>query len=393
MDTKRGGLSRNSGKDCRSAESPSRRRDGARGVPGMKILTIVGARPQFVKAFPVSRRLRERHDELLVHTGQHYDNELSGVFFEELSIPKPEYELGVGSASHGRQTGRIMVALEPVFEEERPDVVLVYGDTNSTLAGALVATKSDTLLAHVEAGLRSGDTDMPEETNRVLTDHAADALLAPTTEAVGNLRTENLGDRTYRTGDVMYDALLWARDHTEPASVRRDHDLEDGEYVLTTVHRARNTDDVDRLRAIVEVLVDRPEPVVFPAHPRTVDALADAGELERLRRACTVVEPVGYLEFVDLLDNAERVLTDSGGVQKEAFFLDTPCITIRPETEWPETVDAGWNVLADADPECIHAAIDRSFDLADREKPDPYGNGDAAATVVDVLETIAAEDR
>jgi UDP-N-acetylglucosamine 2-epimerase len=357
----------------------------------MRVLSVVGARPQFVKAFAVSRVLRTRHEECLVHTGQHYDHELSAVFFDELGIPEPEYNLGVGSAPAGRQTGRMMCEFEPVLEREEPDAVLVYGDTNSTLAAALVAAKSDALLAHVEAGLRSDNRAMPEETNRVLTDHAADLLCAPTRRAVERLESEGLGDRVRRTGDVMYDTLLWARDHAESRSTAREaFGVAGSRYVLATVHRAGNTDDPRRLRAIVDALADRPEPVVFPAHPRTVDALGAAGELGRVRRELTVVDPVGYFDFIHLLDGAYRVVTDSGGVQKEAFFLDTPCVTLRGETEWPETVEAGWNVLADADPERIHRAIDRSFDLDTREKPQPYGDGDAAGATERALRRAVA---
>jgi UDP-N-acetylglucosamine 2-epimerase (non-hydrolysing) len=360
----------------------------------MKILSVVGARPQFIKAFAVSGQLREDHEEILVHTGQHYDEELSAVFFEDLDIPEPAYNLGVGSAPPGRQTGEMMIEFEPVLVDEDPDVVIVYGDTNSTLAAAMVAAKADTVLAHVEAGLRSDNREMPEEHNRVLTDHAADILLAPTLEAVENLDVEGLDKRTFRTGDVMFDTLLWARDQAQGrATVRSDLGLGAGEYLLATVHRAANTNDHGRLRSIVDAFLARPEPVVFPAHPRTVDALESAGELERVRDGLTLIEPVGYLEFVDLLDAAHRVLTDSGGVQKEAFFLETPCVTLRGETEWPETLTGGWNVLAGADGERIHQAIERSIDPSQAADTQPYGDGTAATTIQHILESEVGRQR
>jgi UDP-GlcNAc3NAcA epimerase len=348
-------------------------------VVTVTVLTVVGARPQFVKASVVSRQLRARGEEVLVHTGQHYDAELSDVFFEQLDLPRPDHNLGVGSAPHGRQTARMIEGLEPLVEQVRPDVVLLYGDTNSTLAGAIVAAKRDVLLAHVEAGLRSHDRGMPEEVNRVLTDHAADRLFAPSERAVANLAAEGIETGVHRVGDVMYDALLHTRERlpeTPPV------DVVDGEYVLATVHRPRNTDDPDRLATIVDALADAPLPVVFPVHPRTGARLDEYGLREPLADEL-LIEPVGYLEFLRLLDGAERVVTDSGGVQKEAFFLDTPCVTLREETEWVETVECGWNVLVGADGRRLRRALDRAFVL--EEKPQPYGDGDAAERIVEVL--------
>jgi UDP-N-acetylglucosamine 2-epimerase (non-hydrolysing) len=351
----------------------------------MKVLSVVGARPQFVKAFPVSRALAdEGHEEVLVHTGQHYDEEMSDVFFEELGIPEPAHNLGVGSDGHVRQTARMMTGLIELAEEEDPDCLLVYGDTNSTLAGALVATQTNRRLVHVEAGLRSGNREMPEETNRILTDHVSDVLCAPTTEAVENLANEGLADRTVQTGDVMYDAVLWARERArERSDVLERQELADGEYVLATVHRAANTDDTERLAAILDALADADAPVVLPAHPRTESRLREYDMWERATERLQVVEPVGYLDFVRLLDGAERVATDSGGVQKEAFFLRTPCVTLREETEWVETVEAGANVLAGADADAIREALARS-DWSYGET-NPYGDGDAAAVVADAL--------
>jgi UDP-N-acetylglucosamine 2-epimerase (non-hydrolysing) len=354
----------------------------------MKVLSVVGARPQFVKAFPVSDALADRHEEVLVHTGQHYDEELSGVFFDELPIPVPEYNLGVGSASHAVQTADVMRKLDTVVAAEEPAVVLVYGDTNSTLAAALVAAKRDTRLAHVEAGLRSDNWAMPEEVNRVLTDHCADLLFAPSERAAARLEAEGIVDGVSVVGDVMYDAVLRVRERTpDPATVLADRGLAAvaaDDYVLATVHRAANTDDPDRLAAVVDGLARSPDPVVLPAHPRTRAALGEHGLRERAAAALHLVEPLGYLDFVSLLDGARAVATDSGGAQKEAFYLDTPCVTLRDETEWVETVEAGWNELVGADADAIAGAL-RSAS-ASQSKPSLYGDGDAARRVATELE-------
>jgi len=355
----------------------------------LRVLSVVGARPQFVKAFPVSRALADRHDETLVHTGQHYDEELSDVFFEELAVPEPAENLGVGSGSHADQTAAVMTRLESVVDREDPDVLLVYGDTNSTLGAALVGAKSNVPVAHVEAGLRSGDRRMPEEVNRIVTDHVSDLLFAPTDAAVRNLRDEGLGTRTHQTGDVMYDAMGWASDAARRRStIHDDLGVDPGEYVLATVHRARNTDDAERLANILDGLAAVSGPVVLPLHPRTAERLDAFALRERAEQELELIDPVGYLDFVALLDDARAVATDSGGVQKEAFFLDTPCVTLREETEWVETVTAGKNELVGADATAIAAA------LADPTLPDddprPYGDGDAAGRIADVLgETLS----
>ena len=351
----------------------------------MKVLTVVGARPQFIKAAAVSRELRERHEEVLVHTGQHYDREMSDVFFDELGIPEPDVNLGVGSDDHGAQTAEMLVGLEEQIAAEDPDAVLVYGDTNSTLAAAVAASKMDTALAHVEAGLRSYNREMPEEINRVLTDHASDLLFAPSRRAVDNLEAEGVQAGVHMTGDVMYDAVLWARDRAEEHStVLDDFGVEAGEFVLATVHRAANTDDPERLAAIFDALADDPREVVLPAHPRTVSKLEEYGMYEDAEEKLTLTDPVGYLDFVRLQDAADVVATDSGGVQKEAFFLDTPCVTMREETEWRETVEAGWNTLVGADGEAIRRALSSAERPAD--KPTPYGDGTAAATITGLLD-------
>jgi UDP-N-acetylglucosamine 2-epimerase (non-hydrolysing) len=321
---------------------------------------------------------------VLVHTGQHYDAELSDVFFEELGIPEPDHHLGVGSGTHATQTARIMARLGPIVDREAPDALLVYGDTNSTLAAAMVGAKRDCAVVHVEAGLRSFDRGMPEEVNRVVTDHVADLLLSPTAAGLSNLADEGLEDRTRVTGDVMYDALLMARERaTEETTVLDDLGLTPGEYVLATVHRARNTDDPARLAAILDGLGAVPDPVVLPLHPRTEAALREHDLWATANDRLEIIDPVGYLPFVRLLDGTRRVATDSGGVQKEAFFLDTPCVTLREETEWVETVDAGWNELVGADADAIRVALTRDWPLG--EKPAPYGDGDAATAVVEAI--------
>ncbi|SDR42519.1 non-hydrolyzing UDP-N-acetylglucosamine 2-epimerase [Natronobacterium texcoconense] len=361
----------------------------------MRVCSIVGARPQFVKAAVVSRKIRDVGEETLVHTGQHYDEEMSDVFFEELDIPEPEYNLGVASDTHGRQTAAMITRLEPVLESVQPDAILLYGDTNSTLAGAIVGSKRDATVAHVEAGLRSGNREMPEEINRILTDHASELCFAPSEAAVGNLAAEGISEGVFWTGDVMYDALLEARDRSsEASSILSELGLREGEFVLATVHRQRNTDVRSNLASIVDALVDAPLPVVFPAHPRTVDRLQAYGLWERATEELEVIEPQGYLDFVRLLDAAERVATDSGGVQKEAFFLETRCVTLREETEWEETVDAGWNQLVGSDPARIRAAL--AADWYPNSHPRPYGDGLASRRIVSLLQReldVADPDR
>jgi UDP-GlcNAc3NAcA epimerase len=359
----------------------------------MKILTVVGARPQFVKAAVVARALAARGiEEALVHTGQHYDEGMSGRFFSELGIPAPWRNLGVGSGSHGVQTGRMLEGVERAILDARPDRVLVYGDTNSTLAGALAAVKLGVPVDHVEAGLRSYNRAMPEEINRVVTDAVADLLLCPTKAAVAALaregRLEASGVRC--VGDVMYDAVLafGGRDVALPADVES---VAGRPFALVTCHRAENTDDPVRLAGILEGLrlVSRDLPVLLPAHPRTRVAMASAGV--DAPAGVHVVDPVSYLEMLSLLGRASLVLTDSGGLQKEAFFAAVPCVTLREETEWTELVDVGWNALAGADPARIAAAAQAFLDGRPRPpRPDDlYGDGHAARRIVDELEAAA----
>jgi UDP-GlcNAc3NAcA epimerase len=352
----------------------------------VRIVTIVGNRPQFVKAAAVSRRLRERHDELLVHTGQHYDDDLSRVFFDELGVPAPDRELGVGSSSPTTQTARILAALEPVLADWGADMTLVYGDTTSTLAGALAAAQRHLPLAHVEAGMRSGDWSMPEELNRVLTDHASDLLLCSTPTAVANLEREHAHGRVELVGDVMADvSLAFASVARERSHALEEHGVEPGDYLLVTAHRAGNVDDPARLELLVELLESLPVTTVFPLHPRTRARLEAAGLLDRLAAAphLRLAPPLGYLDFLTLARNARAILTDSGGVQKEAYLLGTPCVTLRANTEWVETVELGWNVLVDLDRDAALAALDRPLPAG--ERPELYGGGRAAQRICDVL--------
>ena len=314
----------------------------------MKIISIVGARPQFIKCAPLSRELRSEHEEVLVHTGQHYDREMSEIFFEELNIPKPDYNLGIGSGSHGEQTGKMLIEIEKVLLKEKPDLVLVYGDTNSTLAGALAAAKLHIRVAHVEAGLRSFDRSMPEEINRVLTDHISDLLFCPTQTAVDNLANEGISAGVYLVGDVMVDALEYNLKIAEKKSgIIEELALEKGKYLVITVHRPGNTDSRENMTNIIEALGETGGVVVFPVHPRTEKYLREYGLL--MPENVKLIKPLGYLDMLKLMASAKKILTDSGGIQKEAYVLGVPCITLRENTEWVETLEGGWNVLVGAD--------------------------------------------
>ncbi|WP_214084038.1 non-hydrolyzing UDP-N-acetylglucosamine 2-epimerase [Methanoculleus sp.] len=346
----------------------------------MKIASIVGARPQFIKCAPVSRELRKDHEEVLVHTGQHYDHGMSEVFFEELRIPKPDYNLNIGSGTHGHQTGAMLGAIEDVLRKENPDLVLVYGDTNSTLAGALAAAKLHIPVAHVEAGLRSNDRRMPEEVNRVLTDHASDLLFCPTETAVANLAAEGITGGVHLVGDVMLDAMNYNRALAEERSrVLEEVGVRPGEYLVITVHRPSNTDNRENMAAILGALGEAGRPVVFPVHPRTRKYLSEYGLLAEMPENVRVAEPLGYLDMIRLMAHAEKVLTDSGGIQKEAYMLGVPCITLRENTEWVETVEAGWNVLVGAERERIIDAI-RHFSSGGRQKS-VFGDGSASVLI------------
>jgi UDP-N-acetylglucosamine 2-epimerase len=351
-----------------------------------KIVTIVGARPQFIKASPVSRALRKTCREYLVHTGQHYDQNMSQLFFDELAIPAPDLNLEIGSGPHGLQTGQMLVAIERVLQAEKPDWVIVYGDTNSTLAGALAAGKLGIPIAHIEAGLRSFNRTMPEEINRILTDRISSLLFCPTRSAVNHLAAEGIRNGVHLTGDVMYDAALYFAEMAQKKStVLQDQGLPPKSYILATIHRAQNTDDPVALTRIVEALLACGQTVVFPVHPRTRGFLDRYGLLEKIRSAGDLVllEPVGYLDMIRLEQNATRIVTDSGGVQKEAYFFQTACITLRNETEWTETVADGWNLLVGTDQQKIVNAM-VSFSPK-QSRAEHYGDGHAGEKIAEII--------
>ncbi len=351
----------------------------------MRLLTVIGNRPQFIKAAAVTPELRRVHDEVMVHTGQHFDDSLSRVFFDELGLPAPERDLGIALGSNTSQTGRMLEALEPVLEEAAPDAVLVYGDTNSTLAGALAGAQAQIPVAHVEAGMRSFDRSMPEELNRVVADHASALLLCSSELAAANLRKEGVSGSIELVGDVMVDVALKvqprARERTDLLERRG---LHRGEYLLATAHRAGNVDEPARLQRLVELLTSVPGPVIWPLHPRTRERLQRSGLLERLTGAPGVIltTPLGYVELAALLCNARAVVTDSGGLQKEAYLAGVPCVTLRASTEWEETVALGWNTLVDLDREAALRALDRE---PPRDRPALYGDGRAGERVVSAL--------
>ena len=352
----------------------------------MKIVTVIGNRPQFVKAAAVSGPLRAEHEELLVHTGQHYDDELSAIFVRELDMPAPDVELGLGGGSNTEQTARMLGALGELLSDEQPAAVLVYGDTNSTLSGALAAAQARIPVAHVEAGMRSFDRAMPEELNRVVTDHVSDLLLVPSQNAADNLAREGAAGAVRVVGDVMVDVarLLAPRARADDGPLRA-AGVVAGEYVLATAHRAGTVDDPARLERLVELLLGVALPVVLPLHPRTRARLEAAGLLERLQAGTTLLPPLGPLSFAALLMRARAVLTDSGGVQKEAYLAGVPCVTLRDSTEWVETVAAGWNVLVDLDAPAAHAALGQA---PPAQRPQLYGDGRAAARVVAAMATL-----
>jgi len=358
----------------------------------MKIVTIIGARPQFIKAAAVSRVLKDYNDlkEIIIHTGQHYDDNMSEVFFQELEIPKPDYYLGIGSGSHGVQTGRMLEKIEGVLIKENPDVVLVYGDTNSTLAGALAASKLQIPVAHVEAGLRSFNKKMPEEINRIVADHVSDLLFAPTEAAVDNLIREGIPrERIFNVGDVMFDAALYYGEKAEKESnILEKLGLKPGKYILSTIHRAYNTDIEERLRAIFEGLsrVSREITGVLPLHPRTKAALIREGLYEYVSKNVKVIEPVGYIDMIKLEKNSRLIVTDSGGVQKEAFFYKVPCVTLREETEWVELVELGWNHLVPpVSGAFVEQGIKKALNSSCGLDAQPYGDGKSSEKIVGVL--------
>ena len=355
----------------------------------MKLLTIIGARPQFIKAAPLSVELRKRHEEILVHTGQHYDANMSDVFFEELGIPRPDYNLGIGGGTHGEQTGRMLEAVEKVMLEVKPDAVIIYGDTNSTVAGALAAVKLHVPVAHVEAGLRSFNRDMPEEINRVVADHISTWCFCPSDVSVQQLAKEGIAHNVYNVGDIMADSVRMFA----PKARERSHILEKlgigaKHFVLATCHRPINTDNEKNLKTIFGALVAMPLPVVLPLHPRTMAAAMRYGLMEWLNgmQNVRIIDPLGYLDMLQLQQNAALVVTDSGGIQKEAYYCHVPCLTLREETEWVETVELGWNRLCPIDNDAIlkEAMIVLSEGVG-REHPDVYGDGFASERICDMM--------
>ncbi|MBD0325142.1 MAG: UDP-N-acetylglucosamine 2-epimerase (non-hydrolyzing) [Pyrinomonadaceae bacterium] len=361
----------------------------------MKVLTVVGARPQFIKAAPVSRALAcAAHTEFLVHTGQHYDHRMSRVFFEEMRLVEPAVNLEVGSGSHGWQTGQMLMGLEMTMQQERPDCVLVYGDTNSTIAAALAACKLQIPIAHVEAGLRSFNRTMPEEHNRVLTDHCSDQLFCPTLTAVENLTREGITRGVHLVGDTMYDAALqFSELARERSQVLAQLGVKPKEYLLATLHRPYNTDVPEHLRSILRAFAETGETVIFPVHPRTRQKINELDEAFSAHAAnVLMIEPVGYLDMLLLEQHARLILTDSGGMQKEAYFFGVPCVTLRPETEWIETVEAGWNVIAGAERERILRAV-KEHAWPQGLPPQVFGDGRAAEKIVEYLASAYSTER
>ncbi len=366
----------------------------------MKLLTVVGARPQFIKAAVVSRAIASFNEhrgenrqiqEVMVHTGQHYDADMSAVFFQELGIPSPAYHLGIGSCPHGQQTGRMLEGLERVMVKESPDCVLVYGDTNSTLAGGLAASKLQIPVAHVEAGLRSYNRAMPEETNRVIVDHLSSLLFCPTERAVKNLSCEGITADVHLVGDVMYDSLLYSLNRVEGNGEILDRlGLQPGKYGLATIHRAETTDEPGKLHALFSAFGRIGLPIVVPIHPRTKGVLEAAGIAQPAGDVC-LIPPVSYHEMLALERHARLILTDSGGVQKEAFLLRVPCVTLRNETEWVETVDSGWNHLAGTDPVAVISAARGCLEGVPPETGTPYGDGHAAEAILNILSASPGE--
>lgn len=350
----------------------------------VKIVSVVGARPQFIKAFSVSKAFQQtEHQEFIIHTGQHYDYEMSRVFFKEMDLPEPDVNLEVGSGSHGKQTGEMLMRIENVLMAEKPDYVLVYGDTNSTLAGALAAVKLHIPVAHIEAGLRSFNRRMPEEHNRVLTDHISDFLFCPTKTAFINLQKEGITKEIHVVGDVMYDSILHHIKLAEKKSdVLKRLKLKPKSYAVATVHRAENTDDSESLNNIVEALniINEETQVIFPAHPRTKKYLSRFRQLK-----LNIINPLPYLDILLLEKNSKVILTDSGGLQKEAYWLNIPCVTLRNETEWVELVDHGVNTVAGSDREKIYQAYRKMTAKKFDSIPELYGNGEAGTKIVEIL--------
>ena len=350
----------------------------------MKIISVVGARPQFIKLAILSKELRENHNEIIIHTGQHYDDNMSRYFFEEMQIAKPDYNLNIGSGSHGKQTAEMLIGLEDIFLHQKPDVIITFGDTNTTLATGLAATKLNIPVAHVEAGLRSHNREMPEEINRILTDHISDYLFAPTLTAMENIKIENLYGKPFLVGDVMYDSLLYYGKIAEQKSrILKNLKLKQKEYILLTLHRPYNVDNIQKLQNIFSALKQTKRFIVLPVHPRSRKMIESTNTI--IPENISIIEPLGYLDFIFLQKHSEKIITDSGGIQKEAYLNGIPCITIRPETEWIETVEAGWNVLVGDKKDqlienCLHFKPSHN-------RPRYFGDGNSSKKIISILES------
>ena len=350
----------------------------------MKIISVVGARPQFIKLAILSKELRENHNEIIIHTGQHYDDNMSRYFFEEMQIAKPDYNLNIGSGSHGKQTAEMLIGLEDIFLHQKPDVVITFGDTNTTLATGLAATKLNIPVAHIEAGLRSHNREMPEEINRILTDHISDYLFAPTLNAMENIKSENLYGKPFLVGDVMYDSLLYYGKIAEQKSrILKNLKLKQKEYILLTLHRPYNVDNIQKLQNIFSALKQTKRFIVLPVHPRSRKMIESTNTI--IPENISIIEPLGYLDFISLQKHSEKIITDSGGIQKEAYLNGIPCITIRPETEWIETVKAGWNVLVGDKKDqlidnCLHFKPSHN-------RPRYFGDGNSSKKIISILES------
>ena len=350
----------------------------------MKIISVVGARPQFIKLAILSKELRENHNEIIIHTGQHYDDNMSRYFFEEMQIAKPDYNLNIGSGSHGKQTAEMLIGLEDIFLHQKPDVVITFGDTNTTLATGLAATKLNIPVAHIEAGLRSHNREMPEEINRILTDHISDYLFAPTLNAMENIKSENLYGKPFLVGDVMYDSLLYyGKIADQKSRILNNLKLKQKEYILLTLHRPYNVDNIQKLQNIFSALKQTKRFIVLPVHPRSCKMIESTNII--IPENISIIEPLGYLDFIFLQKHSEKIITDSGGIQKEAYLNGIPCITIRPETEWIETVKAGWNVLVGDKKDqlienCLHFKPSHN-------RPRYFGDGDSSKKIISILES------
>lgn len=353
----------------------------------MKIVSIIGARPEFIKEAPLSKELRKRHKEIVIHTGQHYDYEMSKVFFDGLNIPEPDYNLEVGSGPHGKQTAEMMIRIENILLKEKPDLVIVYGDTNTTVAGAIAASKLNIKLAHIESGMRSYDRKMPEEINRIATDHVSDILFCSTNIAVQNLRKEGIAKNVFNVGDVMIDAIKQNIIIAEKSDILKKLKLRAKEYLVATVHRASNTDNRENLLNIINAFIDSKEKIVFPLHPRTEKFIEMYNLDKKLKNSkVEIIKPLGYMDMLILEKNAKKILTDSGGVQKEAYFFKVPCITLRGTTEWVETVKDGWNILTGSNKSKILKAL-KSFNPK-KNQSEKYGSGNASKNIVNVINRI-----